>query len=65
MIERKTDLVIQITPKIIVDAYTGIVKSKEVSEYENYVIDRQLPDENIENSNSGNEVDGQSEVEGE
>jgi len=65
VIERKTDLVIQITPKIIVDAYTGIVKSKEVSEYENYVIDRQLPDENIENSNSGNEVDGQSEVQGE
>jgi len=65
VIERKTDLVIQITPKIIVDAYTGIVKSKEVSEYENYVIDRQLPEENIENSNSGNEVDGQSEVQGE
>jgi type II secretory pathway component GspD/PulD (secretin) len=65
VIERKTDLVIQITPKIIVDAYTGIVKSKDVSEYENYVIDRQLPDENIENSNSGNEVDGQSEVQGE
>jgi type II secretory pathway component GspD/PulD (secretin) len=65
VIERKTDLVIQITPRIIVDAYTGIVKSKEVSEYENYVIDRQLPEENIENSNSGNEVDGQSEVQGE
>ena len=37
VIERKTDLVIQITPKIIEDAYTGIVKSQEVAEYENYV----------------------------
>ena len=37
VIERKTDLVIQITPKIIQDAYTGIVKSKEVAEYEDYV----------------------------
>ena len=37
VIERKTDLIIQITPKIIEDAYTGIVKSNEVSEYEKYV----------------------------
>ena len=65
VIERKTDLVIQITPKIIEDAYTGIVKSKEVSEYENYVIDRQLPEKNIEKSNSGDEVNSQSELEGE
>ena len=41
VIERKTDLVIQITPKIIEDAYTGIVKSKEVADYEKYVIQRE------------------------
>ena len=37
MIERKTDLVIQITPKIIVDEYTGITKSDEMIKYEKYV----------------------------
>ena len=49
VIERKTDLVIQITPKIIVDAYTGISKSKEVSDYENYVIEQYLNRNNPEN----------------
>ena len=48
VIERKTDLVIQITPKIIEDAYTGIVKSKEVSDYEKYVIGGQSPQDKIE-----------------
>jgi protein transport protein HofQ/type IV pilus assembly protein PilQ len=37
VIERKTDLVIQITPRIVVDAYTGITKSKEMIKYEKYV----------------------------
>ena len=55
VIERKTDLVIQITPKIIEDAYTGITKSKEVSEYENYVIDREYTDERIQNSKPANQ----------
>ena len=38
VIERKTDLIIQITPKIIQDEYTGIVKSDAVKQYEDYVI---------------------------
>jgi len=38
VIERKTDLIIQITPNIIVDAYTGITKSQAVKDYEDYVI---------------------------
>jgi len=38
IIERKTDLIIQITPKIVVDAYTGITKSDEMQTYEDYVI---------------------------
>ena len=38
IIERKTDLIIQITPKIVVDAYTGITKSKEMIKYEKYVM---------------------------
>ena len=50
IIERKTDLIIQITPKIIVDAYTEITKSKAVRDYENYVID--------EAYNSGNDDPG-------
>lgn len=49
VIERKTDLVIQITPKIIEDAYTGIVKSKEVADYENYVIQREAAAQKVEN----------------
>ena len=49
VIERKTDLVIQITPKIIEDAYTGIVKSKEVADYENYVIQREADAQKVEN----------------
>jgi protein transport protein HofQ/type IV pilus assembly protein PilQ len=38
VIERKTDLIIQITPKIVVDAYTGITKSDAMTKYEEYVI---------------------------
>ena len=39
VIERKTDLIIQITPKIIQDEYTGIAKSSAIKAYEDYVID--------------------------
>ena len=49
VIERKTDLVIQITPKIIEDAYTGIVKSKEVADYDKYVIQREAAAQKVEN----------------
>ena len=38
VIERKTDLIIQITPKIIKDEYTGIAKSSAIKAYEDYVI---------------------------
>ena len=38
VIERKTDLIIQITPKIVVDEYTGITKSDAMVKYENYVV---------------------------
>ena len=60
VIERKTDLVIQITPKIIEDAYTGIVKSQEVAEYERYV-NRSVAPEN-EGLNSGQTVSGDKEI---
>ena len=39
IVERKTDLIIQITPTIVVDVYTGITKSEDMIDYENYVID--------------------------
>ena len=39
IIERKTDLIIQITPKIIQDEYTGITKSARIKKYEDYVIE--------------------------
>ena len=62
VIERKTDLVIQITPKIIQDAYTGIVKSKEVAEYEDYVT-RSLLEKN-ETNGSGPANDTNEETNG-
>ena len=60
VIERKTDLVIQITPKIIEDAYTGIVKSQEVAEYENYV-NRSVAPKN-EGTSVGQDVSGDEEI---
>ncbi len=60
VIERKTDLVIQITPKIIEDAYTGIVKSQEVAEYERYV-NRSVAPKN-EGPSSGQNVSGDEEI---
>ena len=45
--------------------FTGIEKSKEVADYEKYVIDRQYPERNIQNSNPINEVEPQFEEEGE
>ena len=62
VIERKTDLVIQITPKIIEDAYTGIAKSKEVADYENYVIQRHLSNDKIEKNEMTSEPDDQAET---
>lgn len=64
IVERKTDLIIQITPTIVVDAYTGITKSDDMIDYENYVIGSRTKkeskpemDENdqgeIENENPG------------
>ena len=60
VIERKTDLVIQITPKIIQDAYTGIVKSKEVAEYEEYVTKSFLSGNETNEPGSVNNVDERS-----
>ena len=38
VIDRKTDLIIQITPKIVVDAYTGIEKSDKMKQFEESVV---------------------------
>ncbi len=38
VIDRKTDLIIQITPKIVVDAYTGIEKTDAMKKFEDSVI---------------------------
>ncbi len=54
IIERKTDLIIQITPKIIVDAYTEITKSKAVRDYENYVIDEAYNNGNDDSGDNNN-----------
>jgi len=51
IIERKTDLIIQITPRIIVDEYTGITKSEEMIKYEKYVT-KDSSIKNIEGNNN-------------
>jgi len=60
IIERKTDLIIQITPRIIVDEYSGIVKSEEMIKYEKYV----TKNSSIKDYNEKQDLDSeQSEVE--
>ena len=51
VIERKTDLIIQITPKIIQDEYTGITKSNAIKAYEDYVIEDAYKPSNEEKIN--------------
>ena len=34
LVERKTDLIIQITPRIVVDNYTGILKTDRMRSFE-------------------------------
>ena len=55
VIERKTDLIIQITPKIIQDEYTGIAKSDAIKKYEDYVIKDAYKNDEQKNNNSSSE----------
>jgi hypothetical protein len=57
LIERKTDLIIQITPKIVVDNYTGIMKTDRMRSFEKNLLG--------ESSSGDNEIqDIESESEG-
>lgn len=58
IIERKTDLIIQITPKIIQDEYTGITKSAAVKKYEDYVIEDAYKSDEGEKTNGKSDKDG-------
>ena len=58
IIERKTDLIIQITPKIIQDEYTGITKSSAVKKYEDYVIEDAYKSDGGETTNAKSDKDG-------
>ena len=67
MIDIKTYLVIQITPKIVVDAYTGIEKSETMKKFEDSVIkgsslDTSKPDVGLINPETGLEIDLNTEV---
>ena len=67
VIDRKTDLVIQITPKIVIDAYTGIEKSETMKKFEDSVIkgsslDTSKPDVGLINPETGLEIDLNTEV---
>ena len=57
IIERKTDLIIQITPKIIQDEYTGIAKSDAIKKYEDYVIKDAYQNDEKKINNSSSEKD--------
>jgi type II secretory pathway component GspD/PulD (secretin) len=63
VVERKTDLIIQITPTIVRDEYTGIVKSPDMVEYEKYVDDTRegkLPNKEEKNiDNDSNKESGE------
>ncbi len=59
VIERKTDLIIQITPKIIQDEYTGIAKSEAIKQYEDYVIKDAYQESEVKNKNLKSEKDGE------
>ena len=63
--ERKTDLIIQITPKIVVDTYTGIMKTDRMKAVEKGMIsvnndkDEAISDEdNSENMNESDSYQG-------
>jgi len=66
VIERKTDLIIQITPKIVVDEYTGITKSDAMAKYEDYVVKGSSTDtsnkQDLEIDNSENNSSTESEL---
>jgi type II secretory pathway component GspD/PulD (secretin) len=66
VIERKTDLIIQITPKIVVDEYTGITKSDAMAKYEDYVVKGSSTDtsnkQELEIDNSENNSSTESEL---
>ena len=40
LVERKTDLIIQITPRIVVDNYTGIMKTDRMRSFEENLLGR-------------------------
>ena len=65
LVERKTDLIIQITPKIVVDTYTGIMKTDRMKAVEKGMIsvnndkDEAISDEdNTENMNESDSYQG-------
>ena len=65
LVERKTDLIIQITPKIVVDTYTGIMKTDRMKAVEKGMIsvnndkDEAISDEdNSENMNESDSYQG-------
>ena len=57
LVERKTDLIIQITPRIVVDNYTGIMKTDRMRSFEKNLLGESETgstlDENEANSEEG------------
>ena len=52
LVERKTDLIIQITPRIVVDNYTGIMKTDRMRSFEKNLLGKSEDgaDKNAENT---------------
>ncbi len=57
LVDRKTDLIIQITPRIINDTYLGINMKDEMKEILNRVYPEQNTENNIDNNNSNSSND--------
>tara|TARA_B100000287_G_scaffold170019_1_gene160399 strand:- start:11610 stop:13115 length:1506 start_codon:yes stop_codon:yes gene_type:complete len=57
LVDRKTDLIIQITPKIVADNYTGIMKTARMQKFENQLLGSS---DSLKNQNFQSEGDANS-----
>ena len=57
LVERKTDLIIQITPRIVVDNYTGIMKTDRMRSFEKNLLGESETGSSLDENQSLNEVD--------
>lgn len=57
LVERKTDLIIQITPRIVVDNYTGIMKTDRMRSFENNLLGESKAGSNYDQDGEASDLD--------